>query len=323
MDPASTGTDAATPATTTPPTPDALLLLPLRQQIQEQALGVRAIHVHRDGHEDLVHRYVGDTWENIYSVSKTITALAVGIAIEEGLLDLEDHLVDVLPVPDGVTAGEGIDRIRLRHLITMTGGNPVLGFVDEERLATDVVEQFYAADLAREPGTAFEYSNMSIHLLARAVEERSGTGLREYLMPRLFLPLGIRNPQWHTTAAGHAWGATGLYLRSGELANIGRLLLQRGRWETDRLVPADWIDAMHAPQNWVETGERNELENLRYGFGVWDCTLEDAWRADGAQGQFILVMPAQRAVVTITSRHESGPTQDILRAVWSQLVPLL
>lgn len=319
----STTADAPPPSDRDHIVPDPLLLLPLRQRIQERGLGVRAIHVHREGRPEVSHRWYENTWENIYSVSKTVTALAVGIAIEEGLLDLEDHLTDVVPAPEGVTPGEGLDRIRLRHLITMTAGNPVLGFLDEERLDPDVVSRFWSADLVREPGTGFEYSNLSIHMLARAVEHRAGVGLREYLMPRMFLPLGILNPQWHTTADGHAWGATGLHLRSGELALIGRLLLQRGRWEEDQLVPADWIDAMHAPQTWVETGERNEAENVRYGYAVWDCSLPEAWRADGAYGQFLLILPDRRACVTITSHHEGGPTQEILRAVYSELVPLL
>src|SRR5699024_11640873 len=112
--------------------PDQLLLLPLRQRILEQRLGVRAVHLHRAGHEDLTHRFVEDTAENIYSVSKTVTALAVGIAAEEGLLDPEDLLSDHLPAPAG-GYGTGIEQVQLRHLLTMTSGSPVLGFLDEQR----------------------------------------------------------------------------------------------------------------------------------------------------------------------------------------------
>src|SRR5699024_1249133 len=112
--------------------PAPLLLLPLRQRVLEQDLGVRAIHLHRAGHEDLTHRFVEDTAENTYSVSKTVTALAVGIAAEEGLLDPEDLLSDHLPAPAG-GYGTGIEQVRLRHLLTMTSGSPVLGFLDEQR----------------------------------------------------------------------------------------------------------------------------------------------------------------------------------------------
>ena len=101
--------------------PDALLLLPLRKRILEQHLGVRAVHLHRAGRPELSHRFAEDTDENIYYVSKTVTALAVGIAAHEGLLDVEDLLVDHLPAPTG-GYGQGVDGVRLRHLLTMTSG---------------------------------------------------------------------------------------------------------------------------------------------------------------------------------------------------------
>ncbi|HLQ80789.1 MAG TPA: serine hydrolase domain-containing protein [Brachybacterium sp.] len=301
--------------------PDQLLLLPLRQRILEQRLGVRAVHLHRAGREDLTHRFVEDTAENIYSVSKTVTALAVGIAAEEGLLDPEDLLSDHLPAPAG-GYGTGIEQVRLRHLLTMTSGSPVLGFLDEQREHPDLTSLLLGTDLIAEPGTRWEYSNGSIFLLSRVIGERTGLTMRDWLMPRLFEPLGILNPQWHTTRDGHSWGATGLHLKSGQLARIGRLLLQRGAHDGAQLVPAAWVDALHAEAAWVATGDP-EPESTRYGYGVWRCTPQGAWRADGAYGQFLLVLPEQRAVVTITSHLEGRGGAEVLRAVWEELLPLL
>jgi CubicO group peptidase (beta-lactamase class C family) len=301
--------------------PDPLLLLPLRQRIIEQRLGVRALHLHREGHEELSHRFVEDTAENVYSVSKTVTALAVGIAQAEGLLDVEDRLVDHLPAPAG-GYGDGVDAVRLRHLLTMTSGSPVLGFLDAEREHEDLTAHFLGTDLLAAPGERWEYSNGSIFLLSRVIGERTGQTLRDWLLPRLFAPLGILNPQWFTTRDGHTWGATGLHLRSGQLARIGRLLLRRGAHDGAQLVPAEWIDALHADTTWVRTGDA-EPEAVRYGYGVWDCTADGAWRADGAYGQFLLVLPAQEAVLTITSHLEGRAGAEILRAVWQELLPLL
>ena len=301
--------------------PDQLLLLPLRQRILEQRLGVRAVHLHRAGREDLTHRFVEDTAENIYSVSKTVTALAVGIAAEEGLLDPEDLLSDHLPAPAG-GYGTGIEQVRLRHLLTMTSGSPVLGFLDEQREHPDLTSLLLGTALIAEPGTRWEYSNGSIFLLSRVIGERTGLTMRDWLMPRLFEPLGILNPQWHTTRDGHSWGATGLHLKSGQLARIGRLLLQRGAHDGAQLVPAAWVDALHAEAAWVATGDP-EPESTRYGYGVWRCTPQGAWRADGAYGQFLLVLPEQRAVVTITSHLEGRGGAEVLRAVWEELLPLL
>ena len=301
--------------------PDPLLLLPLRQRIIEQHLGVRAVHVHRAGHPELSHRFADDTAENIYSVSKTVTALAVGIAAAEGLLDVEDLLVDHLPAPSG-GYGEGIDQVRLRHLLTMTSGSPVLGFLDDQRDHPDLTSLLLGTDLIAEPGQRWEYSNGSIFLLSRVLTERSGQPMRDWLMPRLFEPLGILNPQWHTTRDGHSWGATGLHLKSGQLARIGRLMLQRGEHDGAQLVPAAWLEAMHADATWVATGDA-EPESTHYGYGIWRCTPDGAWRADGALGQLIIVLPAQDAVITVTSRLEGRGAAEILRAVWEELLPLL
>src|SRR5699024_8256324 len=156
---------------------------------------------------------------NIYSVSKTVTALAVGIAAEEGLLDPEGLPSDHLPAPGG-GYGTGTEQVRPRHLLTMTSGSPVLGLLDDQRGPPDLTALLLGTDLIAEPGTRWEYSNGSIFLLSRVIGERTGLTMRDWLMPRLFEPLGILNPQWHTTRDGHSWGATGLHLKSGQLARI-------------------------------------------------------------------------------------------------------
>src|SRR5699024_1344591 len=106
-----------------------------------------------------------------------------------------------------------------------------------------------------EPGQRWEYSNGSIFLLSRVLTERTGQNLRDWLMPRLFEPLGILNPQWHTTRDGYSWGATGLHLRSGQLARIGRLLLQDGMYDGAQLVPAAWLETMRSDDAWGATGD--------------------------------------------------------------------
>lgn len=301
--------------------PDPLLLLPLRQRIVERSLGVRALHLHRAGHAEVSHRFVDDTPENLWSISKTVTALAVGIAQAEGLLDLEDLVSEHLPAPEG-GFGTGWDQVRLRHLLTMTSTSPILAFLDEEREHADLTGLILSTALQGTPGERWEYSNGSILLASRVITERTGQSMRDWLMPRLFEPLGILNPQWFTTRDGLTWGATGLHLKSGQLARIGRLLLQRGQWEGEQLVPAAWIDLMHAPQTWVATGDV-EPESAGYGLGVWRCTPDGAWRADGAYGQFLLVLPEQEAVLTVTSHLEGTPGAEIMRAVWEELLPLL
>lgn len=368
-DPATGSTDPA-PGTARPaldaaptPVPDLLLLLPLRQCITERHLGVRAIHVVRPGRATVSHHFRADTPENLYSISKTVTALAIGIAQHEGLLDLDDLLVDHLPAPTG-GYGEGVDQIRLRHLLTMTSGSPVTAFVDEEREHPHLTDHFLGTDLSAEPGDGFVYSNGSFFMLSRVISERTGQSMRDWLMPRLFEPLGILNPQWFTDREKHSWGATGLHLTSEQMSRIGALLLAEGvvaapTGENDqngagagvgstgagagstgagvgstgagagstgaggrRLVPAAWIRSLHAEDAWVETGDE-DAESAHYGLAVWKCSPEGSWRADGAFGQFLVILPEQNACVAITSHLESAPGSEILRAVWEELLPLL
>lgn len=325
------------------PVPDTLLLVPLRQRITERHLGVRAIHVIRPGRATVSHLFGADTPENLYSISKTVTALAIGIAQHEGLLDLDDLLVDHLAAPTG-GYGEGVDGIRLRHLLTMTSGSPVTAFVDEEREHPHLTGHFLGTDLSAAPGDGFVYSNGSIFMLSRVISERTGQSMRDWLMPRLFEPLGIRNPQWFTDVEGYTWGATGLHLTSQQMSRIGALLLAEGATpdglaaegtapdgaegegtaagEGRRLVPAAWIRSLHADDTWVPTGDP-EPESGKYGLGVWKCTVPGSWRADGAFGQFLVILPEQNACVAITSHLEGVPGAEILRAVWEELLPLL
>lgn len=300
---------------------DRSILLPLRQRILEKGYGVRGLHLHRSGQEDVEIRFAEDREHNLYSVSKTVTVLAIGIARDEGLLDVEDRLVDHLPAPEG-GYGAGVEDVRIRHLMTMTAGSPVTVFEDWQREHPSVTDLYLGTDLVREVGERFEYSNGSIFMLSRIISERTGQSMRDYLMPRLFEPLGIVNPQWFADREGFTWGSTGLHLKTHQLARIGRLLLQRGRWEDRPLVPADWIDAMHAEATWVSTGDVDP-ESTQYGYGVWRCSPDGAWRADGAHAQFAVILPEQQAVLTITSYHEGAPQQDVLRAVWEELLPLL
>ena len=206
------------------------------------------------------------------------------------------------------------------HLLTMTSGSSATVFTDEEKLSSDVAGDFVSAPLLTTPGERFEYSNGSTYMLGRAVAAVAGENLRDFLMPRLFLPLGILNPLWAECRAGHTWSAFGLHLRTDELARLGRLLLQRGQWHGEQLVPAGWVDAMHA--HWVPTLRDDEPEAAGYGFQVWECTPRGAWRADGNRGQFVVVLPEQDAVVTVTS-HEEFAMYDVLRAVWDGVLPHL
>jgi hypothetical protein len=148
-------------------------------------------------------------------------------------------------------------------------------------------------------GTAFQYTDASTYVVMRMLGAAVGD-VRDWLMPRLFDPLGIHNPQWHRCPLGWIVGGSGLELRTEELAAIGRLLRDRGRWGDQQLVDPEWVDRMHA--SWVQTGGGAPFE--RYGLAVWDGP-GDCWRLDGKYGQYVIVDETQSAVITITAHEES------------------
>ncbi|WP_154794138.1 serine hydrolase domain-containing protein [Occultella kanbiaonis] len=300
-------------------TADANLLTGFRLRNAEQHLGAYGIHVHREGHEPVEHRFRADDRVNIYSGSKTFTAVAVGIAQGEGLLGLDDAVAGFF---DGVPTAARNESITVRDLLQMSSGNPFNWFEPASESPTDIAARWLATEPVRAPGERFEYSNASTYLLGRIIHAVSGQDLREFLLPRLFDPLHIATPQWFRCPLGFPEAAKGLHLTTGELARLGRLLLQRGEWEGTALVPAGYVDAMHTDV--VDTshcGDEPEA-TAGYGYQVWNSTVDGAWRVDGKYGQFSIVLPEQRAVVTITAHNERVPF-DLLRAVWDEVLPRL
>ncbi|WP_245542975.1 serine hydrolase domain-containing protein [Ruania albidiflava] len=300
-------------------TDDASLLTGFRLRNHEQHLRAYGIHVYREGHEDLEHRFRSDDRVNIYSGSKTFTALAIGIAADEGLLHVDEPVVGFFP---DLPHADGLESVHVRHLLQMTSGNPVTWFEPSDQAPQDVLATWLVTEPVLPPGEAFEYSNAATYVLGRVVHAVSGNDVRDYLLPRLFDPLGIVNPQWLRCPLGFSEAAKGLHLTTGEFARLGRLLLQRGRWCGTQLVPAEYVDAMHTDVVPTAHTMADPESAAGYGYQVWRCTQAGAWRADGKYGQFSVVLPAHRAVVTITA-HNEGVANDLLRAVWAEILPLL
>jgi len=300
------------------------LLADFRLKCAERNLGVQAVHVYRQGSGTVEHHFQADERAELWSASKTFTSLAIGMCQAEGRLALTDRLLDHFPEFAG-TAAPGSGEIRVVDLLQMRSGKDYAEFpiTDEDEIdRTDWAELFLRAPLVSEPGTRFFYANGATYMLSRLVEKTSGLVLRDYLMPRLFAPLGIHNPWWNTCPRGHSLGCFGLQLRLDEFAKLGRLLLQRGIWDDVALVPASYVEAMHTdtvpPEGHFEGAEWN----VGYGYQVWLSTWPGSFRADGKYGQFGIVVPDRGAVITVLSHSETN-TAGILAAVFADIVPKL
>lgn len=263
------------------------------QAVDIERLGAYGVHV-LIGEDEAQHRWRSDDRENIYSASKGVCALATGMAIGEGVLALDTAVAEALP---NFELGTGVEGVTLRQLLSMSSGIDFAWFADEPVPWPDLAQEMLSRPTAG-PGTVFQYSDASTYLAMRMLGAAVGD-VRDWLMPRLFEPLGIDNPQWHRCPLGWIMGGSGLELRTEELARVGRVLRDRGSWKGVQLVAAAWVDRMHA--QWVAAGG-TPFE--RYGLAVWDGP-GGAWRLDGRYGQYVIVDQAADAVVTITAHEES------------------
>lgn len=290
----------------------------LRDALVETAdatgFGAHGLHV-RAGEHVAAHEWTAPVRRDIHSAAKGVCVLAAAIASDEGLIDLDAPLAELLPGTALADAelgdGVGVGGVTLRRLLSMTSG---VDLPWSETMMTDW------PDLAREflsrpsRGPAFQYSNASTYTAMRVLATRTGDVV-DFLEPRLFHPLGIHDPAWERCPLGFIVAGGGLALTTEELARIGRLIRDRGRWEGRELVSPGWIDAMHGASGhgWVSTGSGPGYE--RYALAGWDGP-GDAWRLHGAYGQ--LVIFAADAVVTITADDHLGA--DALAASVATLV---
>jgi CubicO group peptidase (beta-lactamase class C family) len=284
---------------------------PYVDAIEEQGLKVKGIVVLQEGEKIAEHHWVEERPDNVYSVSKSFSSIAIGMAAGEGKLPLSGRVIERFP---GIIAkpGKYLAALTLEHLLTMTRGHG-----EFSRPAT--VAEALAQELRYEPGSRFVYDNGSTLLASAMFTQAVGKTIRDFLAERVFGPLGIPALEWAESADGHTVGGTGLHAGVSQLAVFGQLLLQRGSWKGKQLVPPGWIDAAGRPQ--VSTrGSRHADYDLGYGYGFWPCR-HGAWRADGKDGQFLIILPRENAVVAIASDEENA--FPILYAVWDEILPRL
>ena len=181
----------------------------------------------------------------LHSLSKSFNATAVGLAIEEGKLSLDDPVLKFFPADAPADVSENLKAMKVRDLLTMTCGH------DTEPKAVDgspSVKQFLAHPVLHTPGTHFQYNTMGSYTLSAIVTKVTGQTSLEFLKPRLFEPLGIENPEWGTSREGNSLGGYGLKLCTEDIAKFGQLYLQKGKWNGKQLIPEKWVEQATSKQ---------------------------------------------------------------------------
>lgn len=255
----------------------------------------------------------------LWSVSKSFTSAAVGIAIDEGRFGL-DHRVVVL-LPDNVPAepSPNLELMTVRDLLTMTSGHGAESLPDEMReREVDWLDWVLAQPVPHEPGTTFVYNSGATYLCSAIVQHTTGENLLAYLQPRLLEPLGISGMTTERSPQGIDCGGWGMFATTEDLAKFGQLYLQGGIWEGQQLLPADWVRASGSRLADTEAAGTSPDWKQGYGYYFWQCR-HGAFRADGKDGQFIVVLPELELVVAMTAQLEDAAGE--LDLLWEKLLP--
>ena len=265
--------------------------------------------------------YAADEPHMMYSLSKSFTSTAVGLLQSEGKLSIYDPLLKFFPDDAPATPSDNLKAMRLRDLLRMSSGQHQ---EDVDRINVNAADktgtkQFLAAPVTHKPGTHFYYNSPGTFMLAAVVQKVTGQTVRDYLIPRLFEPLGISTPVWDSTPQGINMGASGLHLRTEDIAKFGQLYLQKGQWQGKQLVPAAWVAEATSVQTANGTDPASNWEQ-GYGYQFWRCP-HGFYRGDGAFGQFCIVLDQYDAVIAITSGTRDMAA--VMNSAWKYLVPAL
>ncbi len=266
--------------------------------------------------------YQKDLKNRLYSCSKSFTATAIGFAVQENKLKVTDKVISFFPDKQPSEISDNLKELSIQNLLTMsTGMEKEPDFIRGSE--NDWVKAYLAVPIENKPGSKFNYSSLATFILSAIIQKVSGQTVADYLKPRLFDPLGIKDYDWENNPQGINTGGWGLRVKTEDMAKFAQLFLQKGKWNGKQIISEDWINeatSAHILQN-PNADEKLKNENdwiQGYGYQMWRGRF-NSFRGDGAYGQYMLVLPEQDAVVILTA--ESNNLQEELNVVWEHLLP--
>ena len=263
--------------------------------------------------------YDAKTRHSMYSLSKSFTSTAVGIAVAENKFSADDPVLKFFPDEAPAEPSANLRSMRVSDLLRMNTGQHAEDMAKFSFDSTEpLVKLFRSMPVAHKPGTHFWYNTPATFMCSAIVQKTTGQTVLDYLKPRLFDPLGIEGPTWEAKQ-GISFGGSGLAIRTEDIAKFGQLYLQKGKWNGKQLVPAAWIDAATARQTSNGSNPTSDWDQ-GYGYQFWRCR-PGCYRGDGAFGQFCIVIPEKDAVVAITSGTRN--MQGVMNLVWDKLLPAM
>ncbi len=253
----------------------------------------------------------------LHSLSKSFTSTAFGFAVQEGLLTLDDRVVDFFPEKLPSAPCENMRKMRIRHLLTMNTGHTVEPSVMDGGKDSDWVEKFLQSYVPNEPGTGYLYNTAATYMVSAILQKVTGQTVCEYLRPRLFDPLSFGEFWWDTCPKGISAGGFGLNLQTEDIAKFGVFLLNRGAFDGKQLLNPQWIDAATSWQ--VPTAKTNPPDwAAGYGYQFWMCNHPETFRGDGAFGQLCIVCRPKNVVFACTGHIRDF--QGLMDAIYQYLI---
>jgi hypothetical protein len=269
--------------------------------------------------------YSADLKHTMYSCSKSFTATAIGFAVSENRLTVNDKVISFFPndVPD--TISSFLSELTIKDVLSMSDGqDPDPTFTVAVR-DSNWVKSFLALPVKYEPGTKFLYNSLGTYMLSAIIQKVTGQKVIDYLRPRLFEPLGIKGMDWEVDPRGINVGGWGLRIKTEDMAKFGQLFLQKGKWNGKQIIPSAWVEEastlkiIQHPEYPQAKRDSSDWEQ-GYCYQMWRCR-HNAFRGDGAFGQFIIVIPDEDAVIAITA--ETPDMQEEINLVWQYLLPAM
>jgi hypothetical protein len=269
--------------------------------------------------------YASNLKHSMYSTSKSFTATAIGFAVNEKRLTLNDKVISFFPkdLPD--TISRNLSQLTVKDVLSMSVGQDPDPTFDVTTKDSNWIRSFLAKPILHQPGSQFLYNTLGTFMLSAIIQKVTGEKLIDYLRPRLFDPLGITDMDWELSPKGINTGGWGLRIKTEDMAKFGQLFLQKGQWAGKQLLPAQWVEEATSLKIIQHPGLPQAKKDSSdweqgYCYQMWRCRNR-AFRADGAYGQFIIIIPDEDAVVAITA--ETADMQKELNLVWAYLLPAL
>jgi len=295
-------------------------ILEFLDAIERDRLGMHSLMILRQGQviaEGWWSPYERENLHLLWSLSKSFTSTAVGFAVQEGRMSVQDKVVSFFPEKVPENPSENLLAMTVQSLLTMSCGHENDDMTEMYmRTDGDWVRGFLEREVPHRPGTHFLYNSSASFVLSAIVQRVVGETVLDYLRPRLLEPLGIKNATWELSPEGICMGGWGMSLATESIARFGQFLLQKGTWNEVQILSSDWIEEA---TGYHVSNEANEAIDWKQGYGYqfWRAQ-HGAYRGDGAFGQFCVVAPAEEIVVAITSA--SPNMQSVLTHVWNHIV---